>query len=633
MIKHLWAVTAFLLCTILWMACREEKRQPASATTVTPVVNETENALSRLVDMEARYTTDSLKRQLQQLAPHVRDYRSRALYNYLLGNRYLNNKEADSATACYQRMLTGVLPDTARDMELILLQKAGLLRTSMDTAIDDQTFERLHAIIKLAEQHKAPHIWRVYNLAAETYFRYGDTARPEYYTRRSMATWPDSADIYQWSVYMERLSRAQEIKDNIELAMVYEDSALYYANQIQDKKRLATVYAAKGVLYLRAHQFEEGHKWTDSGFALKQQINELTYNDWLNKGMTFTEKGTPGKAIPYLQNALEIARKQRNHNLLNKAYGTIYEAYWQLGDYKHAARYMDSSGNAAMKAMYQQQYKQVARLQAVNDLKEEQLKTVALNKENENKALQLRQQKWLMIVFGGLLLVAAGIAYLLVERRNLRTRQKHIELEQQLLRSQMEPHFIFNTLSVLQSYIRNHEPEKAVKYLNQFARLLRLNLENSRENLVELKDEVEALENYLSLQAMRFEGTFDYTVNVFEGYEEEDICIPPMLLQPFVENAIQHGMRNLDYKGHIHVQIQLKGKALHCTIEDNGTGLQPGIAPIGKRSLSGIITQERLALLSRQTHQPATLVITDKNEQGQRGLKVEMVIPVRKRTL
>lgn len=631
--KQLWALLPCLFCMLLWPACRQDRKLPAASVTVTPVVNETENALSGLIDRETRYTEDSLKQQLQLLAPHVRDYRSRALYNYLLGNRYLSNKEADSATACYQRMLTGVLPDTARDLELILLQKAGLLRTSMDTAVDDQTFEKLRAIIKLAESHNASKIWRVYNLAAEAYFRYGDTTMPEYYTRKSMAAWPDKKDICQQSIYMERLSRALEIRDDIEKAMVYEDSALYYANQVQDRKRLATVYSALGVLHLRAGHFEEGYRWTDSGFALKQQINDLTYNDWLNKGMTFTEKGTPAQAIPYLEQALTLARKQKNHNLLNKAYGTLYEAYWQLGDYKHAVRYMDSSGRAAMKAMYQQQYKQVARLQAVNDLKEEQLKTIALNKENDNKALQLRQQKWFIIVLGGLLLVAAGVAYLLVERRNLRNRRKNIELEQQLLRSQMEPHFIFNTLSVLQSFIRNHESEKAVKYLSQFARLLRLNLENSRENLVALKDEVEALENYLSLQAMRFEGTFDYAVQVFEGYEEEDNCIPPMLLQPFVENAIQHGMRNLPYKGHISVQIQLKEKALYCTIEDNGTGLQPGAVHAGKRSLSGIITQERLALLSRQTRQPASLVVTDKNTPGQKGLKVEMVIPVRKRSV
>ena len=193
----------------------------------------------------------------------------------------------------------------------------------------------------------------------------------------------------------------------------------------------------------------------------------------------------------------------------------------------------------------------------------------------------------------------------------------------------MEPHFIFNTLAVLQSFIRHDEKEKAVKYLNKFARLLRLNLDNSRHNLVQLHQEVEALENYLSLQAIRFGNIFDYTIHPIEGCEEMDIFIPPMLMQPFVENAIQHGMRNLSYKGHISVQLQLHNDLLHCVIEDNGHGLATN-SGADKHSLSGIITRERLKILSKETGKLASIVVSDKQEKGEHGVKVTLIIPAQR---
>lgn len=624
---------AFACVILLVIAGCQQQQKPVSLSS--PVVGSPlEKSLQQLVRLENRMIADSIKWKLSSVASQAltADYHTRALYYYLLGNRLLRDKDIDSASHCYLQMLDGVVPDTTKDLQLILLQQTGLLRASMDTVIDDQTFERLQPMIRLAEKYAYPDLWKMYGLAAETHFRYGDTIAPEKYTRMAMAHYPDPKDLYQRSIFMEELSRCVEDKGEYAKAMLYEDSALYYAQQTRDKKRLASVYGALGVLYTHSGDMNKAHALMDRSFALKQEIGEVEYADLLNKGISANEKKQYTEATVFLYEALELGRKQKNYNMMNKAYGTLYESYYQLGDYKKALRYSDSSGNAAMKALYQQQYKQVAKLQAVNDLKEEQLKTAALNKENENKNTILRQQRLIIFVLAAILLLAAGTGYLLIERRRLRHKKRSIELEQQLLRSQMEPHFIFNTLSVLQSFIRNQEPEKAAKYLNQFARLLRLNLENSRENLVALKDEVEALENYLSLQAMRFEGVFEYAIKVYDGYEEEEAYIPPMLLQPFVENAIQHGMRNLTYKGHIQIIIGRKGQALYCTIEDNGAGLQHTIPSMaGKKSLSGIITQERLAILSRQTHQPATLVITDLQQKGQRGLKVEMVIPIRPR--
>ena len=197
-----------------------------------------------------------------------------------------------------------------------------------------------------------------------------------------------------------------------------------------------------------------------------------------------------------------------------------------------------------------------------------------------------------------------------------------------MLRTQMEPHFIFNSLAVLQSQIRAGEQDKASRYLNQFARLLRTSLENSREAFVPLGEEIEALQNYMSLQSMRFEEAFDYTINVYNGFEQDNISIPPMLLQPFVENAIHHGLQSLKRKGEVRVLIEKKTAALHCRITDNGQGYEHSSAPSHRKSLSTTITRERLAILSRQTGVSASLNINGHLQPN--GTLVEIVIPYKK---
>src|SRR5690606_36384214 len=160
------------------------------------------------------------------------------------------------------------------------------------------------------------------------------------------------------------------------------------------------------------------------------------------------------------------------------------------------------------------------------------------------------------------------------EKEKIQLQKKAMELKQQLLRTRMEPHFIFNTLASLQSYIRIEDKEKALKFLNQFSRLLRNSLELSRENWVLLEDEVQTLEYYLGLQQMRYEDSFAYEIKRLNPQEMENILIPPMIIQPFVENAILHGVTNNKDRGKIEIELTVKESALWVNIIDNGPGIK-----------------------------------------------------------
>jgi LytS/YehU family sensor histidine kinase len=209
---------------------------------------------------------------------------------------------------------------------------------------------------------------------------------------------------------------------------------------------------------------------------------------------------------------------------------------------------------------------------------------------------------------------------------------RETSLKQQLLRAQIEPHFLYNALSFLQSLIRRTETEKAIGYLNSLAKLMRFNFENASKSFVALNSEIEALKNYLHLQNLYHPGKFVYTIDVYEGFEEEELLIPPMLLQPFVENAINHGFSQIDYIGMIRIKVERQPSTLRVTIEDNGRGIRDAV---DKNEVhSSAINQERLSILARQTGKPARLSIINKSTVGnENGVIVNIEIPIQNETI
>lgn len=191
--------------------------------------------------------------------------------------------------------------------------------------------------------------------------------------------------------------------------------------------------------------------------------------------------------------------------------------------------------------------------------------------------------------------------------------QKLAEMEMTALRAQMNPHFIFNCLNSIKLYTTDNEAAKASSYLTKFSRLIRLVLENSRSEKVMMKNELEALQLYLEMEAMRFKNKLKFTIDVPKELDTDSIEIPPMLLQPFVENAIWHGLMHKKEGGHVNIKVdQLKPESLLITITDNGIGrikaatLKSKSATVNK-SFGMKVTNERIALIN-QLYQTNTQV-------------------------
>ena len=224
---------------------------------------------------------------------------------------------------------------------------------------------------------------------------------------------------------------------------------------------------------------------------------------------------------------------------------------------------------------------------------------------------------------------------LLREKENA-FRRKLAETEMAALRAQMNPHFIFNCLNSIKLYTEENDTETASFYLTKFSRLIRRVLENSRSEKITLENELDALELYIQMEAMRFKEKVRYQIHVDEEIDLQFMCIPPLLLQPFVENAIWHGLMHKPEGGHIEIRLSvLEGDLLRVVIEDNGVGRDRAAALKSKsatqhKSLGMQVTSERIEAINHLYHIETKVGIEDlKDAQGRPcGTKVQLDIPM-----
>ena len=221
------------------------------------------------------------------------------------------------------------------------------------------------------------------------------------------------------------------------------------------------------------------------------------------------------------------------------------------------------------------------------------------------------------------------------ERLRSEFEKKLANVEMSALRAQMNPHFIFNCLNSIDYYILKNETEKASDYLNRFSRLIRLILQNSSVNHISLKDELEALRLYMDMESLRFDNKFSYRLIVEGGLEPEQVEIPPMLLQPYVENAIWHGLMHRSGHGNLELTLSQNNGYLKCIIQDDGIGREKAQqlkskTSVRKKSMGMRITSDRIELINRLYDMQTSVKVIDlKDEQGSpRGPRVELDIPL-----
>lgn len=229
------------------------------------------------------------------------------------------------------------------------------------------------------------------------------------------------------------------------------------------------------------------------------------------------------------------------------------------------------------------------------------------------------------------LIVFIGLFY----HRQSKSKQEKAanELQQRFLRSQLNPHFIFNSMTAIQQYVLEYDAQGASDYMGMFSTLMRQILENSRQEFIPLSEEKSMLTNYLELQKLRFKGAFDYTIEIDEDLDEDYLGIPPMFAQPFIENSLEHGLfKKGDEVNEIKIKFsQGDDDLIKLEIEDNGIGNQQKTDSNGHKSLSTIITSERLNSMNKSANAKIGIdTFNIENESGDiLGYKINLTLPSR----
>jgi len=232
------------------------------------------------------------------------------------------------------------------------------------------------------------------------------------------------------------------------------------------------------------------------------------------------------------------------------------------------------------------------------------------------------------------LLSITTIAYLInrqQKHKNIIERQNSNLLKQKMLLSQMNPHFIFNAINSIQNYILQKKELDAYSYLAKFSKLIRMVLGNSTKNYIALHEEIDLLKTYIEIEQLRFENTFDFILEVDSQINEQEYIIPPMLIQPYVENAIWHGIMNLEktQKGKLILSFKSDKNGLVITVEDNGVGRKQTQDYETKmhQPLGMNLTEQRLTALQEVSkNEHINIVITDLYDTDKKACGTKVTI-------
>ncbi|MCX6334031.1 MAG: tetratricopeptide repeat protein [Bacteroidia bacterium] len=354
-----------------------------------------------------------------------------------------------------------------------------------------------------------------------------------------------------------------------------------------------------------------------------------------NLGTIYRDLGDYNRALKFYTKSLDIANESRDWYSLSWVYKDMSDLYLTRED---------TSGAFKSYVLYKQFNDSVLSKKSTLGLAEARIRYDADAHNKEIDLLELRLKNNSILNTGYTIVVVSLIVIGLLIFRSRRLNEKRrisemnhkiSEMTQANLRQQMNPHFIFNTLNSIQYYMYQNDKVATNNYLTKFSSLMRKVLDNSQSTSVPLRDELDALNLYLELECLRFKDKFEFKITVDDEIDPLMYKVPTMLIQPYVENSICHGLIPMEGKGFVNINLKLTEACIVCTIEDNGIGREAATELRKKKeknhnSLGTQIATSRLELVNSLYGTSLKTVYTDlKNEKGEAdGTRVEIHIPI-----
>ncbi len=385
-----------------------------------------------------------------------------------------------------------------------------------------------------------------------------------------------------------------------------------------------------GAIYFSLNQYDSALYWYNIA-----QSHADEFANQLRSAEKGSEKQNVYVGYQYMVNINDEEIIQRFYRMMRNLKARYTALYKATGNYAKALEYSElrSSYDDSLKNLINQVEIRKVQIRLESEKLVQQLNL--LEKDNLFKQTKLRKNSLIFLSVILLLLFVLLLFFIYFRQRRIRESQEKILLEQRLLRSQMNPHFIFNSLASVQNFIVKQDETKASIYLSRFSELVRSILNNSLEEQITLEREINTIQNYLELQKVRFPEKFDYSLHVDDSLDIENTFIPPMMAQPFIENAIEHGIKHKVIKGNISISFKRQNHYVELVVEDNGIGREKAKELLLRfdkdhKSLATSITLERIKVLNRKHKRKITLEIIDlKGEYGEaKGTRVVFQVPM-----
>lgn len=556
-----------------------------------------------------------------------------------IGICYVNKSEYDKATEYYFKAL-----QVRRDMN----DRAGVadVISNMGIVYSDQgdynkAMKNYFEALKIREEINDP-VGKANSMVniANIYFIQNKYEQALKYYNEILILNPSSHTKYFLAIVYFNVGLCYEHLNDYSRALEFYNKSLNTSIELGDKGAIAMGIAGKGSVYYLTGKYEESLTLLSQSLDILKELGgkkEMT-EIYCNLGYVYDSLNQNEKALESFNKGLIISKEINSKGDLQNAYSGISNVYKKMNDFKKAYEYYALFKMMQDSIQKESNLKSLAEIEAKYKVEKKEREIELLKKEQDVKDAKHDKQTQLIFVSIAAIVSISIFLFVLYNRVQLNKKnilqKRNVELERDALAAQMNPHFIFNSLGSIGGFIAENDKTQALEYLAVFSRLIRHNLEHSREQLVSVFDEIKMLESYLYLQQLRYENKFEYKIIADESIDTS-LGIAPMFIQPFVENSILHGIYPKDDLGKIEIHFTLNvEKGLICEVIDNGIGREESMKRKDAyeslhKSLSMTITKERLEVINSLKGEKIELTISDIiNNNIVVGTKVNFIFPI-----
>ncbi|MEL6590876.1 MAG: tetratricopeptide repeat protein [Bacteroidota bacterium] len=621
-----------------------------------PDTNDVHNLIKIAAQFADQYESDSVVKYGHLTVMHSRDLAF--LHGQASGNRslaisYWNDGELDSALKYCERSRMDFLADGDSSR----FQNQSFLRGMIlgDYGRYEEALASHYQVLAYFRRLKPKRITNVLNSIGILQMYRGNMVESEEAYLEAIQSAQQNLNLEMEANATSNLGDLYRHLGRLDEALALFKKVLKMDQEMNMEWGIGFQYVNIGNVYHDQKKYAEAIEYQLKGLEIRRKFGQKLHlgSNLYVLGQSYFDWGKPKQALPYLLEALEIQQEIKAAEYEKTTTRTLAECYAALEQYEKAYGLMDAA-HILNDTLYTKE-----KTEAVEELttryesekKEAEIQLLTATTNLQEAALQNEAIiRYALLAGLGLLLVIALLVWRSQQRklqneRLLNHKQQELqdsiyqqnltELELKALRAQMNPHFIFNCMNSINRLILAGENQQAARNLTKFSKLVRMILAFSERKSISLQEELELLETYIQLEAQRFKGKIQYEIRVDESLDTEEVEVPSMVLQPFIENAIWHGlMHKEEGEGKLQIKIEEKGELLHCSIEDNGVGRDKALAlknkaAVSHQSMALRLTRERLSLLHKG-NLDRLIQIFDLKDAAQQaiGTRVELSIPI-----